>query len=756
MPAPAPQRIRSLFDAALAQPKSARRDFLAAACSDDAALHATVSALLIASEASGGFLAAATLHSEGDATPQADGLRNGDWIGAYEIVSELGHGGGGVVYLAQQHQPVAREVALKILPATSAASPPAALRFRREQRTLARIEHAHIARLYDAGVDPQGRLWFAMEYIRGEPITVYCDTHQLTLTARLRLFGKICQAVHHLHLCGVIHRDLKPSNLLISGPPDHPVPRIIDLGIALAWENLDDTASNEFLGTPAYMSPEQCGENSSYIDARSDLFSLGLILSEILCGRRTRGNSGPANAAASTDEIPTPAAIFAVLPPNFQAQVASARRTRPGTLRRFLHGDAARIIRRCLSRDPAGRFSSAESLAVEVENLVDHRPLSFGKRGWLYPFRKFLRRHRTGSSLAVIAILLTLSGLTISQQAHFARLRAEVRASEQSARAAHESARAAREARKGYLITEAMTGLFRGASADYGHPTDRTVHSVVAAWTQQLPTAATEDPEVEALVRLSLGNAWQGFGENDQARHQFQAAATLLANPSPAFHPARALAELNLATLDFAVRDYPAAEARLLTARHYFAIAGTQYIGGLLRAELLLAGQRTDTRQWAAATTLASNVLAAAEIQLPLDFELHARAHWQLSRAAHGAGNTAAWDYHLRRRLALILQAPDAVPTVVLEANFDVLRADFIAGQQRSATLSALDQLVAKYQALTGPKHPTPNAFRADIAALLAETGDPTAAAARYRTLLAEAPQSPSCPEWQQALAELP
>ncbi len=720
MPVLAHQRIRSLFDATLAQPKSHRSAFLADACGTDAALHASVGALLAASETNGGFLAAATVSPESVTVVQANCLQPGDWIGAYEIASELGRGGSGVVYLARQHQPVAREIALKMLLATASDSPQAAARFRSEQRTLARIEHANIARLYDAGVDPHGRLWFAMEYVRGKPITTYCDENQLSLTARLRLLITICRAVHHLHLCGVIHRDLKPSNLLVSGPPTHPVPKMIDLGIALAWENLDEPSrptSGELLGTPAYMSPEQCGENGHFIDARSDLFSLGLILAELL--RATYG-------------------------------------VRPSTLRRFLDGDAGRIIRRCLSRDPTERSPSAESLAVDLENLIDHRPLSFGQHGWAYPFRKFLRRHRIGSALTTIATICTLGGMIIAQQAHSARLRAEIRASEQSARALYESARAIREGRKGFLITEAMTSLFRGASADYGYPIGRTVHSVVAAWTQQLPATVLEDPEIEALVRLSLGNAWHGFSENDKARHQFQTAATLLANPSPSFRSARALAELNLATLDFAARDYSAAEARLLTARHFFEIAGESHLGGLLRAELLLAGQRTDTRKWAAATALATRVLAQAEAHLPQDLELQARAHWQLSRAACGLGNTAAWDQHLRRRLALILQAPDAVPTVVLEAQFDVLRANYTAGQQRVATLASLDKLISDYQSLTGLGHPTPDAFRADIAALLATTGDSPSAAARYRALLAAAPHSPSAREWQQALADLP
>ncbi len=762
MSAPEPQRIRLLFDAAIALPETEREGFLAAECGGDSGLHAAVSRLLAASRASGSFLSSATLTHQGEALTEAGGLRNGDRIGPYQITGELGRGGGGVVYLARQEAPVDREVALKMLPAT-ADTAEAAHRFRGEQRTLARMEHDHIARLYDAGVDPRGRLWFAMELVRGEPVTRFCDHHRLTLPERLRLFAAVCRAVHHAHLRGVIHRDLKPSNLLVTGTALQPVPKVIDFGIARALEadaGHGFTVTGGLTGTPAYMSPEQFGDGTGEVDARTDLYSLGLVLFEVLSGLKARQTTSTASSALDAarwilaEAPPQPSALFAVQPRESQAVIAAARRTDPNTLRRLLAGDAGRIVNRCLSRNPADRFPSAEALAADLDHLIAHRPLSFRKPGWLYPAAKFLRRHRTGAFLTALAVLTAGTGLGFGLRAHFARLQAEARASAESARAAHEAARATREGQKGYLITQAMTSIFRSASPDFGHTTGRTVRSVVESWTHELPASVREDREVEGLARLSLGNAWNGFGDPAKARVQFTAAAALLAEPSAAFAPARALTEINLAVLAFGDNQFESAEHHLLTARQYFSASGGTWTSDLLRAELLLAAQRTGTGQPAAATAIAQRVLDEARARRPRDFELQARAHWQLSRAARTAGDMAAWEQHLRQRLALILKLENPIPTLVLEARFDVLKADYLAGKDRPATMAALDQIIADYAALAGPAYPTVLAFRTDLAELLAQTGDP-AAATRYQSLLDDAPSSPSSPRWQQALDAL-
>ena len=763
MTAPSPQRIRALFDAALALPEAERAAFLTDECHGDAVLQNAVTRLLQASRASGGFLASATLSQEGEPLTEASGLQTGDHIGPYEIIGELGCGGGGVVYLARQQSPVDREVALKMLSST-ADSLQTVQRFRSEQRTLAKMEHDHIAKLYDAGVDLRGRLWFAMELVRGEPVTTFCDHHQLALPARLRLFAAICRAVHHAHLRGVIHRDLKPSNLLVAGNASHPVPKVIDFGIARALENAEDaglTLAGGLIGTPAYMSPEQFGDGTGEIDARTDLYSLGLVLFELLSGLKARHAPASASAALHAarwileETPPSPAGLFAVLPAERQSGIATARRTDPAGLRRELRGDAGRIIARCLSRDPAGRFPSAESLASDIDHLLAHRPLSFQKPGWLYPTAKFLRRHRTGAIATALAALTAATGLGIGLHAHFARLKAEAHAHAETTRAAQETDRAARESRKGYLITLAMTSLFRSATPEFGHHPDRTVRHVVDAWTEKLPSAVQEDREVEGLARLSLGNAWNGFGDPIQARTQFQSAAALLSEPSSAFSPARALTELNLASLDLQEHHYETAEHHLLLARRYFTTGGGTYISDLLRIELLLAGQRTDTGQPSAATAIARRVLSEAKTKLPDDLELQARAHWQLSRAARTAGDQASWDQHLRRRLELVSQAKGMIPAVILEARFDVLRADYLAGKNPPETLLALDQLLSEYRARTGPNHQTYLAFRADVAALLAQTGDPAAATSRYEALIRDAPDSPVRSHWEESLQAL-
>ncbi|MES2709261.1 MAG: protein kinase [Verrucomicrobiota bacterium] len=762
MTAPSPRRIRELFDAAMALPGPGRDGFLQAECGEDSALHSAVARLLAASRASAGFLASATLSHQGEALSEAGSLQAGDHIGPYEITGELGRGGGGVVYLARQRQPVDREVALKMLPAT-ADSRQAADRFRSEQRTLARMEHDHIARLHDAGVDPRGRLWFAMELVRGETVTTFCDRRCLPLPERLSLFASICRAVHHAHLRGVIHRDLKPSNILVTESGGRPVPKVIDFGIARALENPDDAAitlAGGLLGTPAYMSPEQLGDGAGEIDARTDIYSLGLVLFELLSGGKARNLPASGSAAWQAARMvleetsPSAAAAFSALPAMAQTAAATARHTAPAALFHFLKGDAGRILTRCLEREPARRFPSAESLAADVENLLDHRPLSFRRPGWHYTMGKFLRRHRTGAAVSACALLITAAGLTVGLRAHFARIKAESRAAAESRRAAQETARAAREGRKGYLITMAMTGLFRGATPGYdnGQGPERSVRSVVEAWTRQLPASVLEDPEVEGLARLSLGHAWTGFGDLVQARAQFDQAIVLLANPSTAFAPARALTELNLAALDFQEHRFSSVEEHIQLARKFFTAGGGVHTGDLLRAELLLAGQRTGLGQTAAAREIASRVLEEVKAHLPDDFELQARAHWQLARAARAAGDLSGWERHLRQRLELIRQLNDAVPTLLLEARFDVLQADFLANRNRPGTLAAMDRIVTDYAALTSPGFPSVVAFRADIAGLLVTAGQEAEARARYEGLLREFPDSASAEEWRQAL----
>src|SRR5882724_2538617 len=290
---PAQQREEALFAAALAKAPSDRAAFLEGACHADPALRARLEALLAEHEQPDDLLASPadadrpTLKVE---IPQnAADETVGQMLGPYKLREKLGEGGCGVVYVAEQEKPVRRRVALKVIKLGMDTRNVIA-RFEAERQALAMMDHPNIAKVLDAGSTGQGRPYFVMELVRGIRITEYCDQHNLSTQDRLDLFIKVCQAIQHAHQKGIIHRDIKPSNILVTLHDGVPVPKVIDFGIAKATQGrLTDmtlfTAFEQFIGTPAYMSPEQAVMTSLDIDTRSDIYSLGVLLYELLTGK---------------------------------------------------------------------------------------------------------------------------------------------------------------------------------------------------------------------------------------------------------------------------------------------------------------------------------------------------------------------------------------------------------------------------------------------------------------------------------------
>ncbi len=270
-----------------------RRRYCAAACGRDAALRQRIEALLLAAEQAGNFLEEPpTGLTKGAGSTLAitePSERTGDRIGRYKLLQQIGEGGCGVVYMAEQEEPVRRRVALKVIKLGMDTKSVIA-RFEAERQALALMDHPNIAKVFDGGVTQTGRPYFVMELVRGVRITDFCDEARLSTEARLRLFVQVCQAVQHAHQKGIIHRDLKPSNILVTVNDGAPVPKVIDFGIAKATgQRLTDktlfTQFHAFIGTPAYTSPEQAEMSSVDIDTRSDLYSLGVLLYELLTGR---------------------------------------------------------------------------------------------------------------------------------------------------------------------------------------------------------------------------------------------------------------------------------------------------------------------------------------------------------------------------------------------------------------------------------------------------------------------------------------
>src|ERR1700733_6005902 len=279
----------SLFSAVLSLPPDQRAAYLEQACAGDAPLRARVEALLKAHEQAAGFLEEPPPAAGG--RPAAPVLeKTGDRIGRYKLLQQIGEGGCGVVYMAEQEEPVHRRVALKVIK-LGLDTKSVIARFEAERQALALMDHPNIAKVFDAGATETGRPYFVMELVKAIPITRYCDENNLSTAARLGLFVQVCQAVQHAHQKGIIHRDIKPSNILVADHDGVPVSKIIDFGIAKATsgQRLTDktffTAFEQFIGTPAYMSPEQANLSGLDIDTRSDIYSLGVLLYELLTGR---------------------------------------------------------------------------------------------------------------------------------------------------------------------------------------------------------------------------------------------------------------------------------------------------------------------------------------------------------------------------------------------------------------------------------------------------------------------------------------
>jgi serine/threonine protein kinase len=337
-------------------------------------------------------------------------------VGPYELVELLGEGGMGSVWLARQHEPVSREVALKVIKRGMDTREVIA-RFRAERQALAMMNHSGIARVLDAGATERGRPYFVMERVAGEPITAYCDRFRLTVRERLQLFADVCDAVHHAHQKGILHRDLKPSNILVSDQEGRPLPKIIDFGLAKAMdERLSDaeqTRLGDVLGTPAYMSPEQLDPLSVDIDTRADIYSLGVTLYQLLAGRLPFVAKGSAaQGLAALRELignSDPPALTKQLGSADVTEIAARRSVEPGRLLGQLRGDLEWIVGRAIDRDRERRYASAAALAEDIRSHLRDDPVVARPASLRYRAGKFVRR-RKGLVVAAVAVLVSLLG----------------------------------------------------------------------------------------------------------------------------------------------------------------------------------------------------------------------------------------------------------------------------------------------------------------------------------------------------------
>ncbi len=423
---------RSILLAALAEADAAKRAaYLDKACGADAALRRRVEELLGGHESTADSVAPPDNScgaAPGGPTTDQPPLRPlaerlGSWIGPYKLLQEIGEGGMGAVFMAEQDKPVRRRVALKIIkPGMDSAQVVA--RFEAEQQALAMMDHPNIARVLDVGTTDTGQPYFVMELVKGIPITTYCDANCLTPRERLELLVPVCQAIQHAHQKGIIHRDIKPSNILVTLHDGTPEPKVIDFGVAKAIEQrLTErtlfTQLGQVVGTPEYMSPEQAEMSGLDIDTRSDIYSLGVLTYELLTGstpleRRRLREAGIGEVLRRVREEDPPRPSTRLSTADQLVSIAKRRKTEPAKLARLVRGELDWIVMKALEKDRTRRYATANGLARDLQRYLADEPVEAGPPSARYRLGKFARRHRAALATAAAFAIVLVAATAVS------------------------------------------------------------------------------------------------------------------------------------------------------------------------------------------------------------------------------------------------------------------------------------------------------------------------------------------------------
>lgn len=694
-----PNRDVVIFTEAVQLTVEERAAYLDGACCGDAGLRQKVEVLLQTHEHVGDFLEKSPQRASIEArVVNSAGEKPGDCIGAYKLLQQIGEGGCGVVFMAEQTQPVQRKVALKIIkPGMDTKSVIA--RFEAERQALALMDHHNIAKIFDAGATQSGRPYFVMELIRGIKITEYCDRHSLTTEERLKLFVEVCQAVQHAHQKGIVHRDIKPSNILVtSTETGAPLPVMIDFGIAKATtgQRLTDktlfTAFELLIGTPAYMSPEQAAFTSIDVDTRTDIYSLGVLLYELLTGSTPfdteallKSGLDEIRRIIREDDPSPPSTRLDRMKGESLAAVAQHRGAEPPRLIRLIRGDLDWIVMKALEKDRTRRYETANGLAEDVKRFLSNETVSARPPTAFYRFRKIVRRNRLlFAGIGIIAALLVASLVVVS-----AFLTKE-----------RQSQREAKQVKQ--FLEEMLQGV--GPNVALGRDT-AILREILDQAATRVGRELTNQPAAEAELRGVIGMLYYRTGQFKQAEEMQRAVLTIRQKQFGPEYPEAAAAlnqlgltliangklseaeQVNRQALDIRRRLFGNVNADVATSQNNLAHVDSQN-GKITEAEAL-ARESLATRQ----KLFGSESLEVADSLRTLSIILGDKGQWAESE------KTAREVLEMRRKLL----GPHH--TWVASALNDVAWAAAANGKQEEAETLERESLAMR-QKLLSSEHP--------------------------------------------------
>lgn len=546
------ERIEEIFLEARELDSGEREYVLEKACQGDPELREAVDKLLHADERPDSLLDGTVdlFDARRRGRDEFEGLE-GQVIGPYKLLQQIGEGGFGVVYMADQAAPVRRKVAVKLIK-PGMDSKEVVARFEAERQALAMMEHPNIAKVLDTGTTDSGRPYFAMELVKGVPITEYCDRNALDTHQRLELFNYVCRAVQHAHQKGIIHRDIKPTNVLVTLHDSNPIPKVIDFGVAKALshhltEKTLFTRYGQVMGTPQYMSPEQAEMSGLDVDTRSDIYSLGVLLYELLTGKtpldaetlRTAGFDAMRRLICDS-EFAKPSSRLRTLDAQTATGVASVRSTVPHALTKLVAGDLDWIVMKCLDKDRNRRYESANGLVNDIEHYLRDEPVEAGPPTFAYQLSKLYRRNRMavaslaaiGAALLVGITLTTIAWASENKQRQIAVEQRQI-AEEKADEARQQAANAKSEAKRAQSTLDVLKSLLTQASPDPEKGTEVKVSDFLGSFANDLNRVKLDDPRVEIAVRLTLAEALARFSMSAEVKQQIETAERIARKTFP-------------------------------------------------------------------------------------------------------------------------------------------------------------------------------------------------------------------------------